>query len=117
MPLDHDISRSPCGHAVAREADKPWSVHGSEGSPSQAVLCRRFCAPGAQGHRDQHETTGRFGSISAVTLAQEVIRDLLACDAPAGAQPAVNIREVAGGGVCLAGAREQEVRPVSSFAR
>lgn len=40
---------------------------------------------------------------------QEIIRDLLA-DAPTGTQPEVAIREVAGGGVCLAGAREIEVR-------
>ena len=38
---------------------------------------------------------------------QESIRDLLIADATA--QPAVHIREVAGGGVCLAGAQEQEV--------
>lgn len=38
---------------------------------------------------------------------QENIRDLLIADATA--QPAVHIREVAGGGVCLAGAQEQEV--------
>ena len=38
---------------------------------------------------------------------QESIRDLLIADATS--QPAVHIREVAGGGVCLAGAQEQEV--------
>jgi Kinesin motor domain len=38
---------------------------------------------------------------------QETIRDLLVTDATA--QPSVHIREVAGGGVCLAGAQEQEV--------
>lgn len=38
---------------------------------------------------------------------QESIRDLLVTDSAA--QPVVQIREVAGGGVCLAGAREQEV--------
>lgn len=83
----------------------------------KAVVVRRPRAPGTQGHRDQHDTLGRSGFMSAVTLPQEVIRDLLASDAPAGAQPAVNIREVAGGGVCLAGAREQEVRPMPALAR
>lgn len=41
---------------------------------------------------------------------QEVIRDLLADTPSGGMQPEVAIREVAGGGVCLAGAREIEVR-------
>lgn len=45
---------------------------------------------------------------------QESIRDLLVTDASA--QPAVHIREVAGGGVCLAGAREQEVNSQADMA-
>lgn len=44
---------------------------------------------------------------------QERIRDLLVTDS---SQTAVHIREVAGGGVCLAGAREQEVGSAADMA-
>lgn len=40
-------------------------------------------------------------------MAQEEIRDLLLADAQAG--QSVHIREVPGGGICLAGATEKEV--------
>ncbi len=42
-----------------------------------------------------------------MTLLQEDIRDLLAPDMAS--SPGVHIREVNGGGVCLAGAHEKEV--------
>ncbi len=40
---------------------------------------------------------------------QEEIRDLLSPDVAAAASPSVHIREVVGGGVCLAGAHEKDV--------
>lgn len=54
--------------------------------------------------------------VGCVEILQEVIRDLLT-DAPPGAQPEVAIREVAGGGVCLAGARELEVTSKQELSR
>lgn len=72
-----------------------WSVHSALGSKAfgwPPAACRT--------------AEGRPMPPSSACM-QETIRDLLVTDASA--QPTVHIREVAGGGVCLAGAREQEV--------
>ena len=45
--------------------------------------------------------------VGFVEILNEDIRDLLVTDASA--QPVVTIREVQGGGVCLAGASDKEV--------
>lgn len=88
-------------------------LHASEGCRCQAASGPRHSgAP-----RPARHARSLRVHVGGDALPQEVIRDLLASDAPAGAQPAVNIREVAGGGVCLAGAREQEVRPMPALAR
>ena len=46
--------------------------------------------------------------VGFVEIHKEEIKDLLVTEA--GSHPQVSIREVAGGGVCLAGAHEREVR-------
>jgi hypothetical protein len=50
--------------------------------------------------------------VGFVEIHKEDIKDLLLSDA--GAHPQVSIREVVGGGVCLAGATEREVRVILS---
>ncbi len=50
--------------------------------------------------------------VGFVEILNEDIRDLLVTDASA--QPVVTIREVLGGGVCLAGASDKEVNRTSA---
>lgn len=76
-----------------------------------AAGCCRLCSTGASAHPSP-TTAQPLSCLPASRWApQDDIRDLIVSDATP--QTQVHIREVPGGSICLAGANEREVRPLS----